>query len=77
MLEAVALRLKVGNINIGNHFVSYNVISKDDIISILRIFLRSSRFPLNTSKNLNYLMCTKKGMNFIIVKLLDRFAAHR
>jgi len=38
MLEAVALRLKVGNINIGNHFVSYNVISKDDIIYILRIF---------------------------------------
>jgi len=38
MLEAVALRLKVGNINIGNHFVSYYVTSKDDIVSILRIF---------------------------------------
>jgi len=57
MLEVVALRLKVGHINIGNHFVSYYVTSKDDIVSILRIF---DRFPLNTSKNLNYLMW-KKG----------------
>lgn len=57
MLEVVALRLKVGYINIGNHFISYYVTSKDDIISILRIF---DRFPLNTSKNLNYLMWKKR-----------------
>jgi hypothetical protein len=57
MLKVIALRLKVGRVNVGNHFVSFYVTSKDDIVSIIRIF---DRFPLNTSKNLNYLMW-KKG----------------
>lgn len=57
MLEAVAFRLKVGSVNTGNHFTCYSVISKQDLLKIFSIF---DRLPLNTSKNLNYLML-KKG----------------
>jgi len=57
MLKAVALRLKVGYVNIGDHFASYSVTSKEDLVKLFSIF---DRFPLNTSKNLNYLML-KKG----------------
>lgn len=57
MLQAVALRLKVGYVNIGDNFVSYSVTSKQDLVKIFSIF---DRFPLNTSKNLNYIML-KKG----------------
>jgi hypothetical protein len=57
MLQAVALRLKVGYVNIGDRFASYSVTSKEDLVKIFSIF---DRFPLNTSKNLNYMML-KKG----------------
>lgn len=57
VLEAIAFRLKVGYVNIGEHFASYSVTSKQDLIKIFSIF---DKFPLNTSKNLNYLML-KKG----------------
>jgi hypothetical protein len=52
MLEAIAFRLKVGYVNIGNHFVCYSVTSQQDLVKIFNIF---DIFPLNTSKHLNYL----------------------
>lgn len=59
MLEAIASRLKVGHVNIGNHFASYSVTSQQDLVKIFSIFDRQG-FPLNTSKHLNYLMLSRK-----------------
>ena len=53
MLKAICERLKIGNVNIGDRFASYSVTSKNDLLKIFSIFDKS---PLNTSKNLNYLM---------------------
>lgn len=57
MLEYIAWKLGVGYVNTGNHFSSYNLTKKNDLHKIFSIF---DKYPLNTSKNLNYLMF-KKG----------------
>lgn len=56
MLKYICERLKVGYVNERDHFASYSVTSKDDLLKIFDIFDKS---PLNTSKHLNYLMFKK------------------
>lgn len=57
MLKYIADRLGVGRVYQGNRFSSYVVSSRIDLIKIINIF---DNYPLNTTKNLNYLIF-KKG----------------
>lgn len=52
MLKYIAKRLGVGRIHEGDHFSSYVVSSRSDLISIFNIL---DNHPLNTTKNLNYI----------------------
>lgn len=53
LLEYLARRLGVGNLSIREKSVSYTVSSKEDLA---KIFIILDKRPLNTSKNLNYIM---------------------
>ena len=53
MLEYVAQRLKIGKIYLDDHFVYFNVSKQSEVKIIINIF---DQYPLNTSKNLNFLM---------------------
>lgn len=53
MLEYIAQRLGVGKISFNKDTVNYTVIRKVDLLKIFSIF---DKQPLNTSKNLNYMM---------------------
>lgn len=59
MLKYIAQRLKVGNVVVyeGDHFASYNVFSRCELPKIISIF---DKYPLNTTKNLNFISF-KKG----------------
>lgn len=59
MINYIAERLKVGSVHVKSRDVHYIVSSRSDLEKIFRIF---GEYPLNTSKNLNYLMF-KKGYN--------------
>jgi len=52
LLKLICNKLKIGNVNVGDNFVNYYVSSKNDILELIKIF---DKFPLNTSKHLNYL----------------------
>ncbi len=61
LLNFIKKRLKISsNVWTGDHFCSLTVSSKDDIIKLIKIF---DKYPLNTSKHLNYLNF-KKGFEF-------------
>nr|WUR10625.1 LAGLIDADG endonuclease [Elmerina hispida] len=73
MLNYVRSRLKVGKVTEREHFSTYTVTSSE-ILRIIEIF---DRYPLNTSKHLNYLAFKegyllysnkdiKKGLNTIL-----------
>ena len=53
MLEYVAQRLKIGKIYFDDHFVHFKVSKQSEVKIIINIF---DQYPLNTSKNLNFLM---------------------
>jgi hypothetical protein len=56
MLNNIAQKLNIGSVRVGNHFVSYTVTNRTDLIKIFKVLdVRS----LNTSKNLNYLAFKK------------------
>lgn len=57
MLQYIAHRLEIGRVYIGNRFTSYVVSNQKDLLKIINIF---EKYPLNTTKNLNYLSF-KKG----------------
>lgn len=57
MLKYIAERLGVGRVYIGDHFTSYVVSSQKDLLKIISIF---DKYPLNTTKNLNFISF-KKG----------------
>ena len=57
MLKYIAERLGIGRVSIGDHFVKYAVSSKKDLLKIINIF---DKYPLNTTKNLNFISF-KKG----------------
>jgi len=52
LLKLICNKLKIGNVNVGDNFANYYVSSKNDILELIKIF---DKFPLNTSKHLNYL----------------------
>ena len=56
LLKYIAQRLGVGNLSVKENSVSFTVSSRGDLLHILRIF---DKRPLNTSKNLNYIMFRK------------------
>ena len=81
LLEYIQNRLSIGKVNRGNHFTSFYVFSQKEITVIISIF---NKYPLNTSKNLNFLnwkegfeLYTNKAVksefssNEIITKLLN------
>lgn len=53
MLKYIAKKLAIGNVYIGEEFSKFSVASQKDILTIIKIF---DEYPLNTSKNLNYLL---------------------
>ncbi len=53
LLKYITQRLGVGNLSVKKEAVSYTISRKDDLLKIFRIF---DKRPLNTSKNLNYVM---------------------
>lgn len=53
MLKYIAQRLGVGRVYEGDHFSSYIVSSRTDLIKIFNIFDNN---PLNTTKYLNYIL---------------------
>lgn len=53
LLKYLAQRLGVGNIYIKKNAVFYTISSKNDLLKILSIL---DKQPLNTSKNLNYIL---------------------
>jgi hypothetical protein len=57
MLKYIANRLGVGRVYVREHFANFTVVSQKDLLTIINIF---DKYPLNTSKNLNYLLW-KKG----------------
>nr|ATI20573.1 LAGLIDADG endonuclease [Ophiognomonia clavigignenti-juglandacearum] len=57
MLKYIAERLGVGRVYIGDHFTSYVVSNQKDLLNIISIF---DKYPLNTTKNLNFISF-KKG----------------
>ena len=59
MIRYIALRLGVGRVHEGEHFTSYVVGNRKELIKIFNIF---EKRPLNTTKNLNFLMF-KEGFN--------------
>lgn len=59
MINYIAERLKVGSVHVKSRDVNYIVSSRSDLEKIYIIF---DQYPLNTSKNLNYLKF-KKGYN--------------
>lgn len=56
MLKYIKNRLNIGTVYIREHFASFSVINKSDMLKICRIFDIS---PLNTTKHLNYVMFKK------------------
>lgn len=56
LLKYIAQRLGVGNLSVKENSVSFTVSSRGDLLHILSIF---DKRPLNTSKNLNYIMFRK------------------
>lgn len=64
MINYIAERLKVGSVYVKSRDVNYTVSSKSDLEKIFSIF---DKYPLNTTKNLNYLMF-KKGYNLYHVR---------
>lgn len=57
LLEYIAKKLGVGKVYIREHFATFTVVNKDDLHIIIDLFTNN---PLNTSKNLNFLLW-KKG----------------
>jgi len=57
MLKYIANRLGVGHVYVREHFANFSVKNQKDLLTIINIF---DKYPLNTSKNLNYLLW-KKG----------------
>ena len=53
MLEFIAKKLKVGKVFIAGRFVYFSVYKQSELKIIFNIF---DKYPLNTSKNLNYIM---------------------
>jgi F0F1-type ATP synthase membrane subunit c/vacuolar-type H+-ATPase subunit K len=49
--------LGIGNVSVREHFANFSVTSQKDLLTVIQIF---DNYPLNTSKNLNYLLW-KKG----------------
>lgn len=73
MLKYIAHRLGVGRVYEGDHFSSYIVSSRTDLIKIWNIFDNN---PLNTTKNLNYILFkeafelyTKRGTSGVTAEL--------
>lgn len=62
MLNYIAQRLKIGNVNIWGNFAGFSVTSQKELLVILQIF---DNYPLNTSKHLNYL-AFKEAYNLYI-----------
>lgn len=56
MLQTINKKLKEGSVYVGNHFAQYIVTNKKDLLTIFKIF---DNTPLNTTKNLNYLVFKK------------------
>jgi len=56
MLNYIALRLQVGSVNTWDHFACLRVSNQNDLRKIFSLF---DLYPLNTSKNLNYLTLKK------------------
>jgi len=56
LLKYIAQRLGIGSLAIKKKYVEYTVIKQGDLLKILYIF---DKRPLNTSKNLNYIMFRK------------------
>lgn len=73
MLKYISDRLNIGSVYVIDHFVCLSVVNPNDLIKIFSIFDNS---PLNTSKNLNYLLfkeafelySNRKSLNFEDVK---------
>jgi hypothetical protein len=53
LVKYIAERLGVGNISVRDKIVVYTISSKDDLLKIFSIL---DKQPLNTSKNLNYIV---------------------
>ena len=53
MLKYIAQRLKIGKVFVGDHFTYFTVYKQSELKIIFNIF---DKYPLNTSKNLNYIM---------------------
>jgi hypothetical protein len=53
LIKYIAQRLGIGNISLRDSSVNYTVSSKDALLVIFGIL---DKTPLNTSKNLNYIM---------------------
>lgn len=52
MLNYIAKRLKIGHVNIWDHFARFSVTSQKELLVIFQIF---EKYPLNTSKYLKFL----------------------
>ena len=68
MLKYIANKLGIGNVYVREHFANFSVNSKKDLLTIINIF---DKYPLNTSKNLNYLLWKKGYELYYNRKILD------
>lgn len=73
MLKYIAHRLGVGHVYEGDHFSSYVVSSRTDLVKIFNLFDNN---PLNTTKYLNYILFkqgfelyTKRGTSVVTEEL--------
>ena len=64
MIEFIVQRLKIGKVYFDDHFVYFNVFKQSELKILFYIF---DKYPLNTSKNLNYIMW-KQGYELYIYR---------
>ena len=53
MLFLIQKKLNIGKVRIYDHFASFDVTKKKDLIHLINIF---DQYPLNTTKHLNFLV---------------------